>query len=289
MQIKNKGIDCSTRVTAAVAKKFKADGVSFIGRYVTPGSWKSVTKEEAETIIAAGLQILSVFERTADRTKGGAANGAEDGKRAYAHVRSIGQPIGTAIYFAVDYDAPASQHNNIEAYLRAAAKEIPGYKIGVYGSFSVIEAMAIRGAASYFWQTLAWSRGLISAKANVYQKQIDVGANGIMVDWNDQYSDAGLWGAAVQQPPVKEETKVQERDINQVSPWAEKDWQEAKDNGYLDGSRPGANLTREEYSITLNRLRRNFLALIAGNTERIAELEHRLKEIEQTSLSNSSI
>lgn len=282
MQIKNKGIDCSTRVTAAVAKKFKADGVSFIGRYVTPGSWKSVTKEEAETIIAAGLQILSVFERTTDRTTGGAANGTDDGKRAYAHARAIGQPIGTAIYFAVDYDAPASQHNNIEAYLRAAAKEIPGYKIGVYGSFSVIEAMAIRGAASYFWQTLAWSRGLLSARANVYQKQIDVGANGINVDWNDQYSDAGLWGAAVQ-PPAKEEPKVP-KDITKVSDWAAEAWDTMTKNGYVDGTRPGDVMTREEGTVIFNRLRTNLLKLIAGNTQDIAVLEKQLKEIEQKTM-----
>ncbi|RED34661.1 DUF1906 domain-containing protein [Paenibacillus sp. VMFN-D1] len=265
MQIKAKGIDCSTRVTAAAAKKFKADGVSFIGRYVTPNSWKSMCKEEADTIIAAGLQILPVFERTADRTKGGAANGAEDGRRAYAHVRSIGQPIGTAIYFAVDYDAPASQHDNIEAYLRAAAKEIPGYKIGVYGSFSVIEAMAIRGAAAYFWQTLAWSRGLLSAKANIFQKQIDVMANGIKVDWNDQYSDAGLWGAAPQLP-AKEEVKVP-RDITKVSEWAVKDWEEMTKNGYVDGTRPGATVTREEVCVIINRLRKNLLLLISEHNK----------------------
>ncbi|KAF9142795.1 hypothetical protein BGX30_002163 [Mortierella sp. GBA39] len=279
MQIKARGIDCSTRVTAAAAKKFKADGVSFIGRYVTPNSWKSLCKEEADTIIAAGLQILSVFERTADRTKGGSANGKEDGKRAYAHVRSIGQPIGTAIYFAVDYDAPASQHDNIEAYLRAAAKEIPGYKIGVYGSFSVIEAMAIRGAASYFWQTLAWSRGLLSAKANVYQKQIDVMANGFKVDWNDQYSDAGLWGSA-QQPPVKEEIKVP-KDVTKVSEWAAVAWDTMTKNGYVDGTRPGEAMTREEGAVIFNRLRSNLLKLIAGNTHNIKELEARLQQIEE--------
>lgn len=83
----------------------------------------------------------------------------------------------------------------------------------------------------------------------------------------------------------KEEKSVtQGRDINQVSPWAAKDWEEATMNGYLDGSRPGATLTREEYSITLNRLRRNFLALIAGNTQDIKTLEARLQEIEKNGL-----
>ncbi|GIO63592.1 glycoside hydrolase domain-containing protein [Paenibacillus cineris] len=278
MQVKAIGIDCSTRITADLAKRFKANGVAFIGRYVTPNSWKSISKAEANNIISAGLEILSVFERTADRTKGGAANGAADGKAAYSHVKSIGQPEGTAIYFAVDYDAPASQHNNIEAYLKAAAKEIPGYKIGVYGSFSVIEEMAKRKAADFYWQTLAWSRGLLSSKANVYQKQIDVPANGIGVDWNDLYSDAGLWGAP--KLPVKEEIKV-ERDINKVSAWAADAWKEVTDNGYFDGSRPGAQITREEAGVVFNRMRKNFLLLIQGISSDVSDIEKRLVEIEK--------
>ena len=42
----------------------------------------------------------------------------------------------------------------------------------------------------------------------------------------------------------KEEAKVTERDVNQVSDWAAKDWAEAKANGYFDGKRPGASITR---------------------------------------------
>lgn len=80
--------------------------------------------------------------------------------------------------------------------------------------------------------------------------------------------------------PKKEEPKVTERDVNQVSPWAAKDWEEAKANGYFDGSRPGAPITREQTAIVINRLRNNFLKLIAGNTTRITELERQLEVIE---------
>ena len=79
----------------------------------------------------------------------------------------------------------------------------------------------------------------------------------------------------------KEEPKVTERDVNQVSSWAEDDWAEAKANGYFDGKRPGATITREETAIVINRLRNNFLKLIAGNTTRITELERQLETIEK--------
>lgn len=77
--------------------------------------------------------------------------------------------------------------------------------------------------------------------------------------------------------PVKE-PKV--RDINVVSPWAAPAWGEMQKNGYVDGSRPGAPVTREEVAVIMNRLRKNFLALIAGSNERIGEVEKRLQDIE---------
>lgn len=48
-----------------------------------------------------------------------------------------------------------------------------------------------------------------------------------------------------------------QRDINKVSDWAKKDWEEATVNGYFDGTRPGDNMTREEMAVVVNRLRKN--------------------------------
>lgn len=79
----------------------------------------------------------------------------------------------------------------------------------------------------------------------------------------------------------KDGEMMTERDINQVSTWAAAAWEEATANGYFDGNRPGAPVTREELAIVVNRMRKNFLALIAGNTERIAELERQLQQIEK--------
>lgn len=62
--------------------------------------------------------------------------------------------------------------------------------------------------------------------------------------------------------PKVEVAQVEERDINAVSDWAKKDWEEAIVNGYFDGTRPGAPITREETAIVVNRLRNNILELI---------------------------
>ncbi|PIH60408.1 hypothetical protein [Paenibacillus sp. LK1] len=55
-------------------------------------------------------------------------------------------------------------------------------------------------------------------------------------------------------------------------------------NGYFDGTRPGARITREETAIVINRLRRNFLTLIAGVSGDLKEVDERLKVIEQNGL-----
>ena len=70
------------------------------------------------------------------------------------------------------------------------------------------------------------------------------------------------------------------RDINVVSAWAEASWEEVAVNGYFDGKRPGETITWEEAAVVMNRLRKNFLKLIADVDGDIKELDERLQEIE---------
>lgn len=79
-------------------------------------------------------------------------------------------------------------------------------------------------------------------------------------------------------PLIKE--RVFGYDVNKVSSWAAPAWADMKANGYFDGTRPGAAMTREEVAVVMNRLRSNFLKLVAGNSDRIEAMEERLKEIE---------
>ena len=87
------GIDTATRLTAETARAIKAVGYEFVGRYLVPTTmWKALTKAEAEAVTAAGLRILTVWELTADRVKGGADAGAADGAKALKCAHEIGMP-----------------------------------------------------------------------------------------------------------------------------------------------------------------------------------------------------
>lgn len=200
MAVTTKGIDCAVPLTAEKAKKMSAAGMRFACRYLVPASmaWKRLTRAEAEAITAAGMKIVSVFQRGTNDAAGGATNGTRDGKAAYQEAKLIGQPEGTAIYFAVDFDAQPKDYPAIEAYLRAAAKELPSYFVGVYGSYAVVEEMSRRGACSHFWQTYAWSKGRLSHAANIYQYKNGQELAGHQVDFNDGLGNEGWWDTSVQ-------------------------------------------------------------------------------------------
>lgn len=219
--IKLFGIDCATPITRDTASKLAELGALFVGRYLVPNypslAWKRLTQDEVQECTEQGIKILSVFELSAGDMKGGADAGASHGALAYQEAQAIQQPEGTPIFFAVDFEASENDYDAIEQYLRAAKEQIPGYKIGVYGSFYVVEEMARRGAADYLWQTYAWSGGNIPVSAHVYQHQNDTTLADISVDIDDFYTDEVAWNYNTQTPeqqlkeePVMEEISVDE-------------------------------------------------------------------------------
>ncbi|UUZ86789.1 DUF1906 domain-containing protein [Paenibacillus sp. P26] len=135
--------------------------------------------------------MVSVFERYADRAGEGAEAGKEDGQMALQYAREVRRPEGTPIYFAVDFDANASHYDAIEAYLREADEQIPGYEFAVYGEYEVCKSMLERGVVKKVWQTYAWSRGAKLDDPNMYQYKNDIVQNGIGIDLDETNGDAG--------------------------------------------------------------------------------------------------
>lgn len=204
-----KGLDCATPLQKASAEAFARDGYQFACRYLVPTGWKRLTREEAELISEAGLQVISVFETTADRALGGRAAGLADGATAVRTAHAIGQPEGSAIYFAVDFDATVHQMPVVIDYIRAASEASPGYLAGVYGSYRVIEAVREAGVCTHYWQTYAWSRGRKADGIHLYQYRNDIVVNGVRIDLNDSYGDEGGWSMVTKY-------SLQPEDVNEV-------------------------------------------------------------------------
>jgi Muramidase (flagellum-specific) len=241
------GIDCATPLTAQTAKQIAAAGYKFAARYLVPANytWKRLTRSEAEAITAAGMQIVSVYETSADRPKGGASAGKADGAAALKEAQTIAQPPGSAIYFAVDYDAQPSDYYAIEAYLNAAAAEIPGYETGVYGSYAVIEEMHKRGACKHFWQTYAWSKGKESSRANIYQYKNGTSVAGVSLDLNRSYGGEGWWNTNEEEGEIT----MSKEDAEKIIKFLSAGWYAAVDQASKDEFNRLANEVRKAAGI----------------------------------------
>lgn len=252
------GIDCATPLNAQTARALAALGCRFAARYLVPAgyAWKRLTPAEAKAISDAGMRIVSVYETTASRPAGGTSSGNSDGAAALREARTVGQPPGTAIYFAVDYDAGAGDYDEIEAYLRAAAAQMPAYEVGVYGSFAVVEEMAGRGACRHFWQTYAWSRGKQSGKANLYQYQNNVQKAGVWVDLNRSFGGEGWWSLTSQTETAGGNEEVtpdmSQEDANKIIAFLQAAWNIATTQTDKDEFHRLANEIRKAAGIPLS-------------------------------------
>lgn len=169
---------------AAVA----AAGVKVANRYLWPNS-KGITTAELEELLAVGVGVTFGYEANSGDHLLGAAKGYEAGARARALMEALPHTAGLPIYYACDQQVIGDEEMQATlAYLRAA--DSPEHPARCYAQKSVCDAFA-RPA----WQTLAWSDGLVSLHAVMYQWAINQTFAGSAVDY-DQVLDIDQIGAA---------------------------------------------------------------------------------------------
>jgi hypothetical protein len=167
----SKGIDASVELTAH-AVSLKSQGIDFVLRYYSNNARKNLSLGEARALSEAGLQIGVVWESGGVKSEFfNHVQGVADGSAAYLMAcKSIGQPLGSAIYFAVDYDASAADiadcigpyFAGVRAGFDAASKGAAGYQIGVYGSGLCCQTLLSSGLADMSW--LSQSTGFSGSK-----------------------------------------------------------------------------------------------------------------------------
>lgn len=145
----------------------KAQGFDGVMRYISHQEGKCITMAEATGYREAGLIIGLVFEDGATNAALGATQGALDGQFAADVARMIGYPSNCVIFGAVDFEAQAWQLPVVDAYFSAFRNH--GYPTGPYGSAAVVESVLGVGMGTSAWQTAAWSGGVLSKQANLYQ------------------------------------------------------------------------------------------------------------------------
>ena len=168
------GVDYSWARPSPAA--LRGAGYTFAARYLSDDASKDLSGGERDALWSAGVDVVVVWEQTADAALGGYGRGASDAQHAIVEANALGIPGDRPIYFAVDFDGQPGQQGAIDSYFDGVASVIGRDRTGAYGGYWVIKRLYDDGKIAWGWQTYAWSGGLWDARAQVRQVQ-----NGVTV------------------------------------------------------------------------------------------------------------
>lgn len=196
------GCDTATTITSARLQTLKNYGYGFVGRDL-PGSNYPLSVAEKNIITSGGLFIVSIFEKGSpdDSSYFTESRGQSDAAIAIDGARSVGQPSGTPIYFAVDYNAPMEDISGcIRVYLQAikavfANNNYP-YELGLYGSGALLNYFHNTYTYTMLAGASAWDGSKSYSQFCLHQFptiELGNGSGYITVDPNESNGSAGGW------------------------------------------------------------------------------------------------
>ena len=169
-------------------------GVTAIGRYYSSASWKRVTPREAQIIGSSGMSLFVVFENDGDPALDGNL-GMTHAQIALQQAGAIGQPSGSAIYFAMEHlpnGYTTADIPGVKGYFNQIQSVIQNkFKLGVYSDGVICDALLSSGQCSFAWlsasTSFAGSRAFYdSGRWALAQKTpVDQNWNGLSVDINE--------------------------------------------------------------------------------------------------------
>jgi hypothetical protein len=169
----------------------KDAGLTFVCRYYSHDGSKNLSLAEAQGYAKAGLDVVAVWESTANAAAAGHDQGRADAAAALTLAKACGQPDDAPIYFAIDFEATLAQ---VKGYFEGIATVLPLRRIGAYGGYGVEHELFDAGLIRYGWQTYAWSGGRWEPRAQLRQYSNDHVIDGVGVDY-DQSTESyfGQW------------------------------------------------------------------------------------------------
>ncbi|MGV0736092.1 DUF1906 domain-containing protein [Mycobacterium syngnathidarum] len=180
--------------------------------------FKPVTRDYADRLRAAGLQVVSCYQfgkpgwpTPSDFTRG-YDGGVADARMALHLHGAAGGPASAPIFFSVDEDIDASTWKSQAVQWFRGINSVLGVgRTGIYGGRrqcgwaigdGVVGASTSRGHR-WAWQTKAWSQGEREPAAVLFQREVVTASDpgfvidGIHVDVNDVLApDFGQWDLA---------------------------------------------------------------------------------------------
>jgi len=167
------------------ARALKAAGMKFGISYLSiPSSQgKNLSKQELEALWSAGLFGGVVWETTAGRMLGGYSAGVADATEAKKQADAL-RP-GMPVAFAADFDITPAQKAAALRYVQGAASVLGKRRVGVYCDYWLVKHLVENGdPCAFYWQTYAWSGGLVHPRACVLQYSNGHTISGLSVDFD---------------------------------------------------------------------------------------------------------
>ncbi|MFC7261231.1 glycoside hydrolase domain-containing protein [Streptomyces lutosisoli] len=153
---KGEACDGVTKITPARAAALKADGIKYVGRYLTNPSTTSLPEKaiqpgELQTIADSGLRCYPIYQTFGRDASGFTyAAGRAAGYAAANAALDHGFKPGARIFFAVDFDAlDADVTSNVLPHFKGIEDSMADagnpFKVGVYGPRNVCTRVAEAG------------------------------------------------------------------------------------------------------------------------------------------------
>jgi len=145
-------VDCTTLGSCIVSA-----GMKFAARYYSRFAKKAMAPAEGRALSNAGLKLVVVYQDKQNSIEFfSSAEGKASAQRALDQAQALGQPSGTNIYFAVDFDPTADQvRGAVSDYFLAVNQAFRAanlkYTIGVYGSGLTCRLLRDASLAQFAW------------------------------------------------------------------------------------------------------------------------------------------
>ena len=206
-------------VSDLVAKGVKA--ILFYSRVSTP------PRDYLESVIAAGIGALPIFETAATRSFGGFDAGSNDAAEAEGDLHRLGVPEGVRLYVNMaDTPDVAGNEDMIRDYANGFAKSFPKkWRLGAYGPLGALRA-AQRGSRRFdaLWGVKTWhpdGSGNPNKNFAVWAKEPDVvlvqmanvaaPIGGTDANWIVK-PDLGAWGG-------EDDMAISDEQMNTLGKW----------------------------------------------------------------------
>jgi peptidoglycan hydrolase-like protein with peptidoglycan-binding domain len=151
---KGTAMDCMYPLNSRTIATVWNAGYRTVGRYLTGGTNKVLTSSEVALITDQGMSFFPIYQENGDAVQWFSYDqGVAAGKAACAAAGALGVPVGTVIYFAVDFDAVDAEITSaIIPHFQGVAAGISAvgrpYAAGVYGCRNVCRQVSDAGLAT---------------------------------------------------------------------------------------------------------------------------------------------